>query len=149
MPNKILNSNDEVEADRYLGIDYGKSKVGLAVADSETRIAFVYETLDNDKNFLQKLVEIITKEGVKRVIIGIPTHVNREEVTYEGEKLGKKLKNIVPDIEVEYQNEMFTTKMAQDNLVERGIRGVKRYDDEEAARIILQSWLDKVMEHGS
>jgi len=44
---------------------------------------------------------------------------------------------------VEYQNEMFTTKMAQANLIERGEKGVSQHDDEEAARIILQEWLDR------
>ena len=34
----------------YLGIDYGKSNVGLALADSETKMAFAYKTLKNDKN---------------------------------------------------------------------------------------------------
>jgi len=46
-------------------------------------------------------------------------------------------------MEVEYQNEMFTTKIAQANLMEKGIKSIKKYDDMEAARIILQSWLDK------
>ena len=46
-------------------------------------------------------------------------------------------------IRIEYQNEMFTTKMAQANLIERGVKHVSLHDDEEAARIILQEWLDK------
>ena len=127
----------------YLAIDYGQSKVGLAMADGETKIAFAYETLDNDRNFFQKMAEIIEEENVRTVIIGIPTYVNREEVEYEGEKLGKKLKKVLPFIEIEYQNEMFTTKMAHENLIKKGIKGIKKYDDQEAARIILQSWLDK------
>jgi len=76
------------------------------------------------------------------VVIGIPSHINRFNVDYEGEKLGE----IIEDnfgIEVQYQNEMFTTKMAQQNLIEKGVKGIKRYDDQEAARIILQDWLDK------
>ncbi|MDQ1284152.1 MAG: putative pre6S rRNA nuclease [Patescibacteria group bacterium] len=142
MSNKVLNLNSEIRATRYLGIDYGKSRVGLAVADGETGMAFVYGTLDNDKDFLNNLLEIINKEKITQVVIGIPSYINRKEVQYDGEKLGKMIKEALPRVEIEYQNEMFTTKMAQYNLIERGVKGVKKHDDEEAARIILQSWLD-------
>lgn len=143
MTKKSIHGRNEAEIRKILGVDYGSSKVGLALADFETRIAFAYTTLKNDVNFLSKLTEIIEKENIGKVIIGVPAYNNREEVEYAGERLGEKLKKILPDIQIEYQNEMFTTKMAQDNLIERGIRRIKERDDEEAARIILQSWLDK------
>jgi len=125
-----------------LGIDYGQSKVGLAMADSETRMAFSYTTLDNDRNFLQKLEEIVKKENISTVIIGIPSYINREQAVYPGEKLGEFLKKKM-EIEIEYQSEMFTTREAQRNLIERGVKGIKKYDDQEAAKLILQGWLDK------
>lgn len=127
---------------KFLGIDYGKSKVGLAMADSETRMAFAYGTLENNKNLLQKLAEIIEKENISKVIIGVASYINKESVIYPGEKLGNFLKDKLR-IEVEYQEEMFTTRQAQRNLIEKGVKGIKKYDDQEAARIILQSWLDR------
>ncbi len=165
-----IDYQNSARISHFLGIDYGKADVGLALADEETKIAFAYKTLKNDKNFLQNLAEIIENENVKTVIIGIPSYiyphtnlkveknkchkrlsgsikreigvgVNRKEVEYDGEKLGKLLeKNL--KIEVEYQNEMFTTKLAQHYLIERGVKGIKRLDDQEAARIILQEWID-------
>jgi len=138
------NIHDKIK--NFLAIDYGQSKVGLAMADAETKIAFAYKTLDNDRNFFQKLAEIIEEEKVKNIIIGIPAYINREEVEYAGETLGKKIKELLPFVEIEYQNEMFTTKMAQANLIQKGVKGIKKYDDQEAARIILQSWLDKKRE---
>lgn len=127
----------------FLGIDYGESKIGLAIADSETRIAFAYGTIANDKNFHKNLLAIIKKEKIDKVIIGIPSRINREEVEYAGEKLGEYLKNI-EKIPVEYQNEMYSTKIARENLKEKGMRNINRFDDEEAARIILDSWMGKV-----
>jgi putative transcription antitermination factor YqgF len=136
-----IDHQNSPEISHYLGIDYGTADVGLALADVETKMAFAYNTLKNDKNFLQNLGEIINKENVKMVIIGVPSYVNREGVEYDGEKLGKTLeKNL--GVEVEYQNEMFTTKMAQAHLIEKQVKGIKRYDDQEAARIILQEYLD-------
>ena len=129
------------QTSRILAIDYGQADVGLAVADWETKIAFSYKTLKNDKNFLQNLAKIMEAENAKTVIIGIPSHINRENVEYEGEKLGKWLEENLK-VEVLYQNEMFTTKLAQARLIEKGVKGLKRYDDQEAARIILQEWLD-------
>jgi putative holliday junction resolvase len=126
----------------YLGIDYGAADVGLALADVETKMAFAYKTLKNDKNFLQNLAEIIERENVKTVVIGIPSYINRKKIEYDGEKLGKLLEEKLK-VEVEYQNEMFTTKLAQHYLIERGVKGIKKLDDQEAARIILQEWLDR------
>jgi len=140
----------------FLGIDYGKSKVGLAMADSETRLAFAYGTLDNDKNLLQKLAEIVGKENISKVIIGIASYIHPVKSPMQrrglplaefnrvnpSERLGKFLKNKLK-IEVEYQEEMFTTRQAQRNLIEKGVKGVKKFDDQEAARLILQGWLDR------
>ena len=47
---------------------------------------------------------------------------------------------VLVDNEIAVQN---LTKMAQQNLIERGMKNVSKYDDEEAARIILQEWLDR------
>lgn len=134
-----LQKNQEIG--HFLGIDYGKTNVGLALADEETKIAFIYKALKNDKNFLQDLAEIIERENVKTVVIGVPSYVNREQIEYDSEKLGKFIEENLK-VEVEYQNEMFTTKMAQAKLIEKGVKGIKRYDDQEAARIILQEWMD-------
>lgn len=139
----------------YLGIDWGSADVGVALAHAETGVALAYATIRNDKDLLRKLSEIIALEEVGTVVIGIPvrnalrsgaggpSHIDREEVEYEGERLGKTLKELLPEVRIEYQNEMFTTRMAQANLIERGMKQVSRHDDEEAARIILQEWLDR------
>ena len=130
------------EGKNYLGIDWGSTDVGVAVAHQETSVAMAYATLHNDQSLIARLGEIITQEEIGMVVIGIPSYINREEVEYEGEKLGKLLARRYP-VEIRYQNEMFTTKMAQANLIERGMKHVSQHDDEEAARIILQEWLEK------
>ncbi|HAI74193.1 MAG TPA: hypothetical protein DCS28_01675 [Candidatus Moranbacteria bacterium] len=132
-----------METKYFLGVDYGEAKVGLAIADSETRIAFAYGMLPNDKFFFQNILNIIEKEKIDKVIIGIPSRINRDETEYAGEKLGEYLKNI-EKIPVEYQNEMYSTKIARENLKEKGVRDINRFDDEEAARIILDGWLGKI-----
>jgi putative Holliday junction resolvase len=138
-----IDTKNNPQISNILGIDFGTAKVGLALADSETRIAFVYTTVKNDKNFFQNLTEIIKKENVDTIIIGIPSYVNKEKSIYAGEELGEQIKKALPEIKIQYQDEMFSTKMAQDNLIEKGVKNVGKFDDAESAKIILQSWLDK------
>jgi putative Holliday junction resolvase len=128
---------------KYLGIDYGKSKVGLSLAESETKIAFAYGTLKNNKQLFTELAEIIKKEGVSKVIIGVPGFNNGDKESQETyHNFGKILQEKFPQVEIGYAEEMFTTKMAQEKLKEKGIKNIKELDDQEAAKIILQSWLD-------
>jgi putative Holliday junction resolvase len=125
----------------FLGIDYGESKIGLAIADSETRIAFAYGTIKNDKNLLQNILAIIKKENIENVVIGIPKRVGDKKVAYAGEKLGKVLGE--KGISVVSQDEIYSTKIARENLKEKGLRDINRFDDVEAARIILNSWMER------
>jgi len=128
---------------QILAIDYGQSKIGLAIANSENRVAFAYDTLKNDNNFWQNLSEIILKESIELIIVGISQHTEFKKIELRAREFGQIIKKKFPEIEVEYQNEMFTTKMAEANLIEKGVKKIKNADDQESARIILQSWLDK------
>jgi putative Holliday junction resolvase len=137
----IYNQN-EPNISHYLAIDFGETKIGLAMAESETQIAFSYATLKNDKNILDNLAKIIQKEQIKKIIIGMPAYNNHKKKSLESDKLSENIKKVFPRIEIEYQNEMFSTKSAQANLIEKGMKNIQKYDDREAARIILQEWLD-------
>jgi putative transcription antitermination factor YqgF len=130
------------EKKTYLGIDWGASDIGIAFADGEMRMAFALGTIKNDRDLLPKITEMIAERNVGAVVIGIPSHVNRKEEEYDGEKLGKAIQKLLP-VRIAYQDEMFTTKMAEANLKAMGLKHVSRYDDAEAARIILQEWLDR------
>ena len=146
---------NKTEEKYYLGVDFGMSKLGLALAENITKIAFAYSRLQNDKSLLEKIAQIIKEKNISKVIIGIPWKsgfkVNYKDknslakynaVENKVRKLGKAIQNIFPKIEIIYQNEMFTTKMAQANLKAKKAKNVSKEDDQEAARIILQSWLD-------
>jgi len=128
----------------FLGIDWGTSKVGVALAHAETRLALAYKTLPNDKLFIANLGELIEKEEIGTIVIGLPHHDKRIEVSFEQEKIGDMLKSRFP-VEVVYHDEMFTTKMAQSAMIERGEKHVSASDDAESARIILQSFLDRIV----
>lgn len=129
-----MTSSKKGNISHYLGVDFGQSKIGLAVADSETRIAFSFGTLKNDKDLMKNLENIVEKKGIGRIVVGN----DGIEVHNFAALLERKL-----NIPIEFQNEMYSTREAERNLIEKGAKKIKRFDDQEAARIILQSWLDK------
>ncbi|MDH4330253.1 MAG: Holliday junction resolvase RuvX [Candidatus Moranbacteria bacterium] len=125
----------------YLGIDWGESKIGLAFADGETKIAFSYTTFKNDRNLVNNIAKAINDKEVSVVVIGISENLKYEKKFKNEKELGRKLETMT-GVEVKYQSEMFSTKMAERNLIERGAKKIKRFDDQESAKIILQEWLD-------
>lgn len=132
----------EMGAVNYLGIDWGTRDVGIALAHAETRVAIPLSTEENNAGLLARVKALIVAEAIGTVVIGVPSHINRNEVVYPGEVLGQSIIETT-GVRVVYQDEMFTTKLAQQNLIQRGERHVHKKDDAEAARIILQEWLDR------
>ena len=133
-----IDHQKEPKTSHYLGIDFGTSKVGLAVADSELKIASALKTIPNDQNFLAELQKIIEENKISRIIFGVTDYNSQKD---DKKQTGKMIAEKT-GISLEFWNEMFTTKMAQENIKETGAKNIKRLDNQEAARIILQEWLD-------
>ena len=55
---------------RFLGIDYGTKRIGLAISDENNTMAFPKEIVLNGPETLKRLGEIIKKEGVTDIVIG-------------------------------------------------------------------------------
>src|SRR3989344_4792783 len=55
---------------RFLGIDYGTKRIGVAITDENRTLAFPKEIILNDKNTLSKLGETIQQENVSEIVIG-------------------------------------------------------------------------------
>ncbi|EKE10676.1 MAG: hypothetical protein ACD_15C00213G0001, partial [uncultured bacterium] len=107
-----MDGRDQNKIGTYLGIDFGKSKIGLAIADEETRIAFSFDTLKNDSMFWKKLGEICGCENVKKIIVGTPSYKINQEGADVVRKFAEKTEKEI-GIPVELEDEMFTTRMAQ------------------------------------
>ena len=124
-----------------LAIDFGKSKVGLAFSEKETKTAFALGVLMVGDNFFNELEEIIKEKEINLVLLGKPKWMeDNQDQKYE--KLIDFIQNKLK-INLEMVEEMFTSKMAQSNLKEAGKKDISK-DDAEAARIMLQDWLDAI-----
>lgn len=126
---------------RYLGIDYGKKRLGLALSDEEGNIAFPRSQLTtyNLQLTIKMIRSIIEKDGVEKIIVGLPVTFGGKESaqTAEARAFGEKLAGAV-QVPVEFENEMLTTKMA----LKGGV--AKSRVDAASAVILLQSYLDKM-----
>lgn len=145
MMTKSIDPSNTAPLSHILGVDFGLSKIGLAIADNETKMAFAIYTLANDKFFLGRLKEIIQDKCVKTIVIGMTEH-QKDEKSAEEKIAFAKMVERETGVQIVFQEEMFTTKMAQANIKMRGGRDIARMDDQESARIILQSWLDRMDE---
>ncbi len=133
----------ENKNDNFLGLDWGENKIGVSFADNETKMAFAVKTLKNSRRVFAELAEIVSDKEVGTVVIGIPKYdVVKNSTVFAPEKIGEKIRKKM-NVRIEYQDEMFSTKIAERNLREKGLKNIGKIDDAESARIILESWLNK------
>ncbi|NQT50018.1 Holliday junction resolvase RuvX [Candidatus Kuenenbacteria bacterium] len=125
----------------YLGLDWGKSKIGVALGSDEMKIAspilvLHYKSLDEA---VEKLQQIIKEEDIKNIIIGKPVSLSGgEQFSAEFENFVEKIKQL--GITVQLEDERLSSKLAQKQQRESGQKGD---DDALAASAILQSYFDK------
>lgn len=139
---------------KYLGVDYGKKNIGLAISDSEGKVAMPFGIFENNKNFLETFLSIIEQEKIEAVVFGQSLNLEGEE-----NKINQEIKNFAENIKqggkasllIFFQDERFTSMQSkwgtEKNIRRpekkpRGISSNKKIDDK-AATLILQSFLDK------
>lgn len=130
---------------KYLALDYGKARVGLALGDSETKLALGKGILEglSQNALITKIKAIVTFENIDSIIIGLPLNMEGQptEMTNEVQLFVEKLRNHMT-IPVQTVDERLTSKMA-DTLL-RDVPKAKRKQDQVAAQIILQNYLDQL-----
>jgi len=118
----------------YLGIDYGKSKIGLSKANDEIKVATPLCIIKNDSKFKKVLSEIIKTESIDEIIVGYPLSLSGE-VGLQAIEVDKFIKEIEFFKKPIYrQDERFSSRSA----VSKG------EDDSSAATLILQTFLEKL-----
>ncbi len=138
---------------KYLGIDFGSKRVGIAVSDENKKYSFSRDFILNDKKFYENLLKIIKSEFIEKIIIGYPLNFKSEKTiqTLEVEKfrseLEAKLKKNNIAAELVFFDERLTSKIAQDSILMSGLSRTKRQEkgrvDSISAQIILQDFIDK------
>ncbi len=135
---------------RILGIDYGDSRVGIAVTDSLGITAQGLETIShkgNDKILLKRLDEILEQYPSEIIVVGMPYNMDgtktiRAEVT---EKFIHKLKCKYNKIKIETIDERLTTVAAHKTMNFLDINKTKKRGivDTISAVYILEMYINK------
>jgi putative Holliday junction resolvase len=132
---------------RILAIDYGQKRVGIAVTDQLQLIANGLTTILTPEIF-SFLENYIKQESVDTFVVGLPKQMNNEpsESMKYITPFVNGLKKRYPSIPVVFFDERFTSKIAQQTMLESGLHKKKRQDkalvDQISATIILQSYLE-------
>ena len=136
---------------RILGIDYGDSRVGIAITDALGLTAQGLETIShkgNDKMVLRRLDEIFSEYEVDTIVIGMPYNMDgtktfRAEIT---EKFIHKLKCKYNKMKIETMDERLTTVAAHKtmNLLDINKNKKKNIVDTISAVYILETYLNKL-----
>lgn len=127
---------------RWLGVDPGTRRVGIAVCDPEERIAVPVEVVPASAA-VPAVRTIAAREQAGGVVVGLPLLLDGSEgeAARLARRLGERIRRRL-DLPVEYEDERFTTVEAE-REVERGggVAGEPR--DDGAAALILQQFIDR------
>ncbi|MBU1017409.1 Holliday junction resolvase RuvX [Patescibacteria group bacterium] len=135
---------------KYLSIDFGDRRVGIAISDFDKQIAFPRDFLGYKKTdeLIDQIRAFCEEEQVIKVIVGLPVEMDgtmgeRVIKTYE---FGDQLKKALDPIPVDYFDERLTTKEATQKLHQQGIREKeqKGQKDMVSAQIILEAYLKAI-----
>jgi len=131
---------------RWLGVDLGTRRIGIAISDDKGRVATPYITIPrtNDDADARAIGEIASGEGCKQVIVGLPLALDgsKGDAAMVTEAFAEKLK--AAGAKVKMWDERLTTAEADKKLKKTGMKGKARRKviDKTAAMGILQSFLD-------
>jgi putative Holliday junction resolvase len=134
---------------RFLAIDYGEKRVGLALTDPLKIIASPFTTLSNDEKFVPKLLQIIREQKVSKIILGLPFCDNGTEA-----RLGPVIRKFkdelfaLSNVEIEFFDERYSSSIAEERIrstvAKKSKRRQKSLIDMNAAAVILEDYLNSI-----
>lgn len=133
---------------RALGVDLGEKRIGIAVSDSNGKVATPLQVIIRSKSIKQdhkKICDLVDEWEADVVVVGMPYSLNGSKglAAKTVEKEVKELSSAL-EVPVATQDERLTTVTAAKELAIQGLDSKKQRKviDQVAASVILQSWLD-------
>jgi putative Holliday junction resolvase len=130
---------------KYLAIDYGDKRTGLAVCDDSETIVSPLTVVEGRKDLLGKITNLVKSQNVKAIVLGLP--LNMDDSQGPQAKLvlqfAQQLKKHI-DIPIHFQDERLSSFAAERNLAAAELtRGKKKKRlDAVAAAEILKTFLE-------
>lgn len=138
--------------EKVIGLDLGSVTCGIAMSDALMMMAHGVETFrfeeEQNEKVIERIKELVNGNNVKRIVLGLPKHMNGD-VGIRGEiclDFKEKLEGAIDGIEVIMVDERLTTKVAQNTLIFADVSRKKRKKviDKMAAVEILQGYLNSL-----
>ena len=132
---------------RVIGIDFGLSKVGIAISDPSGIISMPLETIryKNQKDLIERLKKIALEKNVKTLVIGYPLNMNYKENSMT--EIIDKFKVVMEgnNFEIHLEDERLSSQYAKKIMIQQDIKTGKNKEmvDVLSASIILQTYLDR------
>ena len=125
-----------------LALDVGDRRVGVALADSQIKIAVPYGYLERSDRIIQQITELMLDHDIDTLVIGYPRNQSGEATkqTESVEQFAEELAEIEIDADLVFQDESLSSVEAERRL---GRVKDKGEIDAEAASIILQDYLEQ------
>jgi putative Holliday junction resolvase len=134
---------------RYLGIDYGSKKIGIALSDASGTMGFPHSIVLHTPNLVTDISAIITREGAERIVIGESLNFAGAEnpIALEAKKFAAAL-SVHTGIAIAWEPEMMTTQEARRAPGQADAKRDRKprdhsHVDASAAALILTSYLSK------
>jgi putative Holliday junction resolvase len=135
---------------RYLAVDYGAKRTGLAVCDAGEMVVSPLDVLAGQKNLIEQIRQVVAAENIEAIVLGLPLNMDGSEGpqarrvrTFAGQ-LRRQI-----GIPVHFQDERLSSFGAEEKLQGTGLSRGKRQQrlDALAAAEILQTFLEE-QKHG-
>jgi putative Holliday junction resolvase len=135
-------------SERWLGVDYGDVRIGLALSDELALLAHPAATLANDGSTLATIRDLVIRKKVMGIVLGVPRNMNGTfgPSADKAKKFGEELRKHLPKQRLILWDERLTTAEAQRVLHGAGknTKSSRPVIDQVAAQILLQSYLDSL-----
>jgi putative Holliday junction resolvase len=131
---------------RFLAIDYGTKRTGLAVCDAQETMAFPLTVIQGQKNLVERIGQIVASEHIDAVVLGLPLNMDGSQGPQAQQVLAfaERLKQRI-GVEIHMQDERLSSFEAGDKLQATGLSKAKQRQrlDAVAAAGILQAFIDE------
>jgi putative Holliday junction resolvase len=135
-------------SERWLGVDYGDVRIGIALSDELALLAHPAATLANDGSAVATIRELVVQRKVTGIVVGVPRNMNGTfgPSADKAKKFGEELRKQLPEQRLVFWDERLTTVEAQRLLHAAGknTKSSRPVLDQVAAQILLQSYLDSL-----
>ena len=132
--------------ERWLGVDLGEARVGLAISDPLGLFAHPLQTVRSSPRLLDEVCAVATDKGVGGIVVGLPKNMDGSlgPAATKAKAFADGLQARLPTLKIVLWDERLTTVEAQRALQNAGrnVKQSRKMIDQVAAQILLQSYLD-------